>query len=416
MKNIAVVGSGLNGCLTAFKIAKKFSKYNVYLIDNSDDILPSLKSIKLKDINLNNGFHALDIERCENLYIFLKKNLKIKFTLIKNTRHVMINNFFFKENISVENYPFILQNKNNNKKIISGDIKFLYNSLPNKLKSIIKKTSQRYSNNFQDNLKFFIPWFLPSNYLLKSKDEGDLFRNLIKTGNMKNLLAVPKNKLFETLRFKFKKSLKELKNIKIILNTKILINKKKITLSLNKEIDNVNFDHTFICTNSISLIDHKKKLYKNLLRDPRFLISCLISSESKTRLNITETICLNTNFIEFSRISIVATKGNKKYYLIEFITNDQNSFQKKINQNNLKMVLKNYFLDKAKSLKIIDYKTTRKMFFPINSIIKQAINEVKKIVKDNSLKNNKIHCNINFGPINMTKAWVASEKNLTKIK
>ena len=78
-KNIVVIGSGLTGCLTAFKIAKKYKHCNIYLLDNSKKILQSFNSVKFKNIKFNNGYHALEINRSKKLFQFLTKDLKLKF-------------------------------------------------------------------------------------------------------------------------------------------------------------------------------------------------------------------------------------------------------------------------------------------------------------------------------------------------
>ena len=162
MKNIAVIGSGLLGCLTAYKLAKKFPKNQIFLIDSAKNILPSFKSVKINDLKFNNGFHALDIERSLDLYNFLKKDLKVKFKTIPTSRYLMINENIIKENQKISDYPINLKKLFLKKNIITNDIKFLYKSLSKKLQLLILKVSKRYSDNLKDNLTHFIPWFLPS--------------------------------------------------------------------------------------------------------------------------------------------------------------------------------------------------------------------------------------------------------------
>ena len=57
MKKIGIIGSGLLGCLTAYKIAKKFPSCQIFLIDGANDILSSFKSVKTRNLKFNNGFH-----------------------------------------------------------------------------------------------------------------------------------------------------------------------------------------------------------------------------------------------------------------------------------------------------------------------------------------------------------------------
>ena len=214
MKKIGVIGSGLVGCLTAFKIAKKFPKNQVYLIDGSNNILQSFKSIKIDNLKFNNGYHALDIDRCKELYNFFKKTLKVKFKKTKTARHLLINENVIKENQEIREYPLSIRKEFLKNKITSNNINTLYNGLSKKFQLLIKKVSRKYSNNPKNNLKHFIPWFLPKEYNLKSLDEGDIYRNKIRAQNKQTLLAVPQGGLFETLSDQFKKKLKKKKKIK----------------------------------------------------------------------------------------------------------------------------------------------------------------------------------------------------------
>jgi hypothetical protein len=416
MKKIAIVGSGLVGCLTAFKIAKKFPKSQVYLIDGSNNILQSFKSIRMDNLKLNNGFHALDIDRCKELYNFFKDTLKVKFKKTKTARHLLINEKLIKENQKIKEYPTSLRKEFLKKKIISNNINILYSGLSEKLQQLIKKVSQRYSNSLKDNLQHFIPWFLPKEYHLKSLDEGDIYRNKIRTQNKQTLLAVPHSGLFETISSQFKKKLKKKKNIQILLNTKIFFENDNIIFKKKDQILSLDFDYIFICTGSMVMIDKKGKNFKDILTNSKLFVGCAVSSNYPANINFSEIICLNKNFIELSRISKIVKKKTKHFFLIEFLFKNNDNLNKKINKIKLQKILKPIFSDSAKSLKIVDYKVTRKVFFPKNTKIKNGTKEVKKLINKISTKKNKIFCNINFGPMNMAKTWIVSENNLKMIR
>ena len=84
MKNIIILGSGLIGCLSAYKIAKKYPQKKIYLIDSSKKILNGFDSIKIKNHKVNNGYHGIDVNRNLNLYNFFKTgsiNFKYDFEL-----------------------------------------------------------------------------------------------------------------------------------------------------------------------------------------------------------------------------------------------------------------------------------------------------------------------------------------------
>ena len=72
MSRLFVVGAGLWGCLTAYKLAKKYPKKKIILIENSNKILSSYNHINLGKKNLNNGFHGIEFPRGLDLLNFLK--------------------------------------------------------------------------------------------------------------------------------------------------------------------------------------------------------------------------------------------------------------------------------------------------------------------------------------------------------
>ena len=69
-KKITIIGAGLYGCLTALKIKNKYKNYNVEIIDSKNDILESLKPVRIEKIKINNGFHAIDLLVLKNFLIF----------------------------------------------------------------------------------------------------------------------------------------------------------------------------------------------------------------------------------------------------------------------------------------------------------------------------------------------------------
>ena len=416
MNQIAVIGSGLLGCLTAYKIAKKFPKKKISLIDNENQILPSFKSIKINNIKFNNGFHALDIERSSNLYKFLKNSLNIKFKIIPTSRYLIINNKIIKENQKRVDYPSNLKNYFTKKKIITNNIDLLYKNLSKDFQLLISNVSKRYSNNLKDNLKYFLPWFLPNEYFLKSKDEGDKFRNKIRMSSKETFLAIPKNGLFENLSFYFKKGFAQLKNLHLKTGIKVSFQNNKILFKKNEKELNFKFDRIFFCTSSMIFIPKVSKIYKNILINKRYFVSCLVSTKSKAKINFSEILFLNKKFIEISRISNIKNYKGNKFYLIEFTFKKTNRLKNQLNIKRVKNALKPIFYDNCKSLKIIDYKITRLVFYPEKKYIDKATKLVKKFIKKVSNNNIKVHCNISFGPINMAKAWISSEKNVKLVK
>ena len=74
---INIIGAGLNGCLTAWKIKKKFPNYDINLIDSSDHIISAFDSIKIGVGLYNNGFHGIEFPRSKNISDFFSSCLNI---------------------------------------------------------------------------------------------------------------------------------------------------------------------------------------------------------------------------------------------------------------------------------------------------------------------------------------------------
>ena len=162
----------------------------------------------------------------------------------------MINKNIIKENQKISDYPISLKKYFIKTNIITDDINIIFKSLSQRLQLLIMKVSKRYSGNLKDNLSYFIPWFLPFEYHLKSEDEGDKYRNRVKLNKKKTLLAIPKNGLFEALNYYFMQKFKKIGNIKLLMNTNVSFEEKKMILKKNEELKN-NFQD-FIVNNNLS--------------------------------------------------------------------------------------------------------------------------------------------------------------------
>lgn len=416
-KNIVVIGSGMTGCLTAFKIAKKYKLCNIYLIDNSKEILQSFNPIKFDNVKFNNGYHALEINRSPKLFKFLKNNLRLKFFKKKSNRFLAINKFLIKENTSINNYPTSLQNCFINKKLTSKNIVDLYYNIKNSLKKTIQITSKRYSDNINDTLHFFIPWFIPKEFNYKSNDEGDIFREKVKKKQLDNYLAVPKNGLFKLLSKAFIKQLKHLKNVKIFLNTQAKYENNEIIFINNEKKICLHYDYIFICTTPIFLLKKSKSdLLQKLTSNKKYFVCCIVKLKKKLHIKFTEIICIFSKFKEFSRFSKVNLKNNRREYLIELIFKKDSEIKNKITKSKLMKILNFLLIYNNNSLDIIDFKITRKVIFPSKKTVINCKNYLKLLLRKMNVKKNRFFCTFNFGPINMTKSWIESEKNLNTIK
>ncbi len=416
MKNILIIGSGLTGCLTAYKAAKLFPKKKIYLLDSSNKILNGFKSEKFGHLRVNNGYHGIDIERNKDFFNFLKKKIKVPLIKIKDERYVIFGESFFKDGLSLKEYPKEIFHKFKLKSYKNESLLNIYKKLPSSYKINIKNISKRYSNNFKDNLRFFIPWFLPKEFELISKDEGDIFRKNVRKNKIKSYIGYPKNFLFENFSKKFIKELNNLKNVDFILNTKFNLNEKKISFTKKDQKIEINYKYLFICTNTPFFLKGVVTLLKKNLMNKKIFTLSLIKAK-KLDLKFTEILIANKTNFNFMRLSKINPK-NRNYFLLESIFDNKKSIENKLSQEKLNKLFN--IIDKKKKLnpKNIMTKITRTIYFPSDIFIKNlrqtTKSEFAKLKKNNKEKS--IHGIFNFSPINMSKSWIESEKNIGNLK
>ena len=196
-KKITIVGAGLYGCLTALKIKNKYKNYYVEIIDSKNDILESLKPVKIGNLTINNGFHAIDLPRAQNFFNFKKKN-KINLLKKKQKKFIIIEDDILEENFNLNNSVKKFKNYFLKSNIKSKNYFTLYKNLSLKLQKKMSICSTRYSNDIKNVYHLFIPWFLPKQYELKSSDEGEIFRSKIRNNYVEAYHGFPPKKFFIT--------------------------------------------------------------------------------------------------------------------------------------------------------------------------------------------------------------------------
>ena len=75
-KKILLIGGGLYGCLLAYQFSKK-KNYQITLVEKSNKLVNAFNSVSIKKLTINNGFHGIEIPRCNDFFNFIKKKLKI---------------------------------------------------------------------------------------------------------------------------------------------------------------------------------------------------------------------------------------------------------------------------------------------------------------------------------------------------
>ena len=179
--------------MTALKIKNKYKNYNVEIIDSKNDILESLKPVRIEKIKINNGFHAIDLPRAQKFFNFLKEKIKINLQIKKQKKFIIIEDDILEENFDLDNVEKKFKKYYLKSNIKSRNYHTLYKNLSSKLQSKMKMRS-RYSNDIENVYHLFIPWFLPKQYKLKSADEGEIFRSKIRDNDIKAYHGFPSKK------------------------------------------------------------------------------------------------------------------------------------------------------------------------------------------------------------------------------
>lgn len=410
MSNIIIVGAGLTGSLLALKIAKKYHNENIYLIDNTNEILSSFKPVNLGGKKVNNGFHGLEINRSKKLFSFLKNEIKVKFEKFTIKRLLLINQYFI-QNTNYNKFPIELKKNLKKKKFKSKSLNQLFRQLNGNYKKTLEIVSKRYYSKINNSLKFLVPWFLPKEFNYISDDEGDKFRQLSKKKKF-DFFAIPKKKnLFFDISHQFEKRLKNYNNITVLKNSTLEIKNNTVFIENKKKTKKIFTNQIFITTMPtffFKFFNDKEKLHiKRLTNNKKYFFLAKIKLKKKLNIYFSEIICAIKDFIELSRISKMSYKKINNELLLEFIFNEKTAndkiFKNKVSQS-LKPIIKDNKIVKIRK------KLSRIIYMPNNNEITQCLKVIDK--KVNYFKKNgfDISYNQNFAPLNMAKIWLLSER------
>lgn len=413
---INVIGAGLNGCLTAWKIKKKNPNYEINLIDSSDHIISAFDPIKIGDGFYNNGFHGIEFPRSKNLSNFLSSTLNINLVEKRNVKKLLINGTIVDYLSSISEYPESIKNYYNKVPYKALDnFKEFYNYISDDFKSTLKKISTRYSDQISDVQHLLVPWFFPKEFDILSDDEGDKFRTKVRSGKIKSTYRWPKSMLLSEIQKPFYDNLNSL-GVNIYLNSRVIFDEFGATIE-NPDFEDrgkkkltVN-DVVISCLSPIGILKSiSLEAYYDLTRCSKFLINGIIKVKSKSPFgDFTEILCADKQFFELSRISkplFRAEKKDEEYFQLEMFA-DKNWSKDQILKKieiffSRTMEIQGYNLQE-----IVDIKETKRVFFPSKESIRVATNHVRSW--SNKFPFYKIL--ETFGPINMSKTWLYSEES-----
>jgi hypothetical protein len=402
-KIINVIGGGLCGSLTAYFFKKKYPKYKVILIEQSDRLLSAFDPIKISDFNFNNGFHGIELPRANDLKNFFK-NINVEFDIIDNEKYLYIDGYLVSYSANTSSFPLNLKKHFKSSPFLTTNRSDFLDIIDTSYRELLEKVSRRYSNNFSNSLAMMIPWFYPADYELNTDDEGDFFRNKVRKGEIRPYYAIPKSGLFFELQGQMYSGLVQA-GIEVIFNSNIQISDDGIKVSISGAealpyIDKA--DYTFFCASPIGILKKLDlTLYENLVADPRNLINAIFTFIPRDPLSFTEILCCDKKVPEVSRLSLPhgrVPRPGAKFLQAEIFSDSISISEEYITEKVAEICTKIGFSE----ISLIGQKPTRKVFFPDS----ETINAANKIIKDYETNHGRIKINPNFGPINMTKAWL----------
>tara|TARA_Y100000768_G_scaffold346226_1_gene293632 strand:+ start:1307 stop:2593 length:1287 start_codon:yes stop_codon:yes gene_type:complete len=418
-KKIVLIGLNLYSAFLALQI-KSNSKYDdITIIEGSNNFINAYKSVKIKNYNLNPGFHALENIRSKKLINLLSK--EIKFKKLSKTRGLIIGKNLISYLSSYNQWPESILSKFDikKKKVKLNPLKNINFLNINYLRYLTDNYLGK-EHSISDAISTSYPWFFPPNYDLLSNDEATLFNKKIRDKNLKHAFVFPKKGHFSEISKALKIMLKK-KNISVKLNKPIKFYKikNKILFEGYRSLNNPNIKK-IICIPVKPLNDSiKKKIYLPKLKPIKYFTGLIeIRNFIKNDLDkFCEIIVSSENAFGLRRVSQYSEIFNikrKKIYQIEFT---QHSKEKDIDLqiNKIILLLANFITFKNKkntqNIKLIGYSWVRNIFTPNKKYIEKLTMDTTKFFKNNK---NIIYPRQITWPINSNKHLLYSEEDYSK--
>lgn len=195
MKIYEVTGGTLTAAVLATKLALSGRTVRLQLIEENV-LVSGWKSWAFGEIRTNNGFHAIDVTRAPGLVHLLNVQLGLSLALDSRPSGVIIDGWLGELGSHPDGFN---SGFSNDATTYLATLSQLDADLGEEARAMFQLVGMRYGDSWTEAMEFMIPWFLPSNVLLDSPDEGDQYRNLLRSGLAIQQRAVPKNGIFENL-------------------------------------------------------------------------------------------------------------------------------------------------------------------------------------------------------------------------
>lgn len=195
-------GGGLLPAIVATILIQNGEKVSLTLPRDPKSFLASWNSVEIEGLRFNNGYHAIEVARAPGFVDLLSNFLGIEIVSDSRPYGVWIQGMILGFDEESNRWPKTLFETG----AISGP-EYTHPKSLNELEGLLstegiayfQDLGNRYGESWSETRKFFLPWFLPKNFILESTDEGDSFRNLLRRGLLPSNRVLPKSGLFENM-------------------------------------------------------------------------------------------------------------------------------------------------------------------------------------------------------------------------
>lgn len=324
MKNYYIVGSGLQGCLSAFHLLKNnVPPENISIFEKNSKLFPGWEYEMIEGNSVFLGFQGFELPRAQfTLDLIIELLGEVSGSFRPNKRYISINSESCLFTCGFEKWPRILKDS-----LLPSPGEFDFQ--PNDLKdfflkyqstpffNLIKKCSMRYSDNWLESIRFFYPWFFPREFqVMDTSDEGMYFQSQVRNG------SISSNYFFPSDGFE-------------LLSNQIISTLKSSGITFFQDHDGLELLDTADISDSIiwtaSSLPFLKYFSIDYSLKRQFIQSLLFSTEyslsSSACPNATEILTIDNELPLMSRISFPSLQSNSTFtqsqlIQVEFFNSD----------------------------------------------------------------------------------------------
>lgn len=428
INSINIYGGSLFGVLLATSISK-YPGYNnnfkIKIFEKNDTLLRGWSSRNINEVNIDNGFHGIEIPRALKSSQLLEKLLgKDLLSIHSNYRMISINNKLIPFDASLSEWPKELSSgleKISLKKYSSDkniNLRLQMDAILNHtyLGELIKFCYKRHSEKIEDSWHLFYPWFFPSEFSFDGDDEGTLFQEEVRKRKIIPSYLKPKNYVFESLILPVENALR---NINIEINKDFDVDESFINKFVSHEKSN---DINIWAASSFELLRiFKPEMVNNFLSNKRNMHLFLFMANKNQYENWlknfprtpSEILSLSSDVSGIGRISFpqygltnLNKIGEQKLILVEYYTKLDKIENFEIDS------ITNYLTSLFKfDVQIYGTSLGRVVYLNDSNQLLQA----DRILEE-SLNNSYLNIPYKYwGPINMAKCGISADKTANSL-